>query len=230
MTTQDPFQNTPSNNGWTPEQTPTTPEYQVNSYGAGDTAGYSTPASYDYAAPAPSTSPAQTTYATPTYPAYGAPAGGTSGSASGGTDGVSIGAFVTGLLGLGFVAVILGAFGLRRTANGERSGGWMAWTGVVLGVIGTAAWGIFAGVAIAGATAAIDAFDDLDTVVDSEATYGSDAYLDGLWDACEAGDDTACDDLYAESPFGSGYEAFGESCGGRGLPADQFWCEEGRTF
>lgn len=46
-------------------------------------------------------------------------------------------------------------------------------------------------------------------------TYGDDAELDALWDACEAGDNQACDDLYFGSPFGSEYEEFGDTCGGR---------------
>ncbi len=46
-------------------------------------------------------------------------------------------------------------------------------------------------------------------------TYGDDAYLDGLWDACAGGDLQACDDLYFESDFGTEYETFGDTCGGR---------------
>jgi len=55
-------------------------------------------------------------------------------------------------------------------------------------------------------------------------TYGDDAYLDALWDDCAAGDMTACDALYQESPVGSGYEAFGDTCGG--LTAGGTWCVE----
>jgi hypothetical protein len=47
----------------------------------------------------------------------------------------------------------------------------------------------------------------------SAETYGDDPALDALWDACEEGDDTACDDLYW-STFGV-YEAFAQTCGGR---------------
>ena len=62
-----------------------------------------------------------------------------------------------------------------------------------------------------------------DTGTDSGAagephTYGDDPQLDVLWDACEAGDGGACDDLYWESPYGSEYEEFGETCGGRSEP------------
>lgn len=45
--------------------------------------------------------------------------------------------------------------------------------------------------------------------------YGDDPALDRLWDACEAGDGQACDDLFFQSPFDSRYEEFGNTCGGR---------------
>lgn len=44
--------------------------------------------------------------------------------------------------------------------------------------------------------------------------YGSDSYLDDLYDACEAGDAAACEDLYLESPVDSEYEAFAIEQGG----------------
>ncbi|PFG40072.1 hypothetical protein ATJ97_2592 [Georgenia soli] len=52
--------------------------------------------------------------------------------------------------------------------------------------------------------------------------YGEDAALDALWDKCEAGNAQACDDLFLESPFGSEYEEFGGSCGGRFPGTDQY--------
>jgi len=52
--------------------------------------------------------------------------------------------------------------------------------------------------------------------------YGDDPYFDGLWDDCEAGDMQACDDLYSESPVGSDYEWFGDTCGSR--TAGGVWC------
>jgi hypothetical protein len=54
--------------------------------------------------------------------------------------------------------------------------------------------------------------------VDPGATgtaYGDDPVLDALWDACAAEDLQACDDLYFDSPSGSEYETFGDTCGGR---------------
>ena len=50
--------------------------------------------------------------------------------------------------------------------------------------------------------------------------YGDDAALDALWDSCEAGDMQACDDLYFESPVGSEYESFGDTCGNRQAPGE----------
>src|SRR5690606_4400453 len=46
-------------------------------------------------------------------------------------------------------------------------------------------------------------------------SYGDDPALDALWDACEAGDGQACDDLYMDSPLGSEYEEFADTCGHR---------------
>lgn len=46
-------------------------------------------------------------------------------------------------------------------------------------------------------------------------TYSGDADLDALWDECAVGDDEACDDLCLRAPYGSEYEDFGDTCGGR---------------
>jgi hypothetical protein len=53
--------------------------------------------------------------------------------------------------------------------------------------------------------------------------YGSDPYLDRLWDECDDGDFISCDDLYDESPIGSEYEYFGDTCGNRNDPSG--YCE-----
>lgn len=45
-------------------------------------------------------------------------------------------------------------------------------------------------------------------------SYGDDPELDDLYDACDEGDLQACDDLFFDSPFGSEYEEFGDTCGG----------------
>jgi len=49
----------------------------------------------------------------------------------------------------------------------------------------------------------------------AEGTYGSNSYLDSLWDACEDGDFESCDTLFLDSPAGSEYEDFGDTCGNR---------------
>lgn len=58
-------------------------------------------------------------------------------------------------------------------------------------------------------------------------TYGNDPALDALWDSCEAGDNDACDDLFFDSPVGSGYEEFGATCGQRFALSDApIFCAE----
>lgn len=49
--------------------------------------------------------------------------------------------------------------------------------------------------------------------------YGSDAALDRLWDSCSNGNFVACDDLFFQSPSGSTYRYFGDTCGLRNEPA-----------
>jgi len=62
--------------------------------------------------------------------------------------------------------------------------------------------------------------------VDSDAqSYGDDPALDALWDACEGGDGEACDDLFFQSPIGSEYEEFGDTCGGR-FEAGEVLCSQ----
>lgn len=51
------------------------------------------------------------------------------------------------------------------------------------------------------------------------ATYGDDSGLDGLWDACAAGDLGACDELYLSAGWGTEYEEFGATCGQISEPA-----------
>ena len=63
--------------------------------------------------------------------------------------------------------------------------------------------------------------DDIDS---SSESYGDDPALDALWDDCENGDFDACDELYLNSPFGSAYEEFGDTCGRRNEP--QGYCKE----
>ncbi|MEM7338551.1 MAG: hypothetical protein AAF467_07890 [Actinomycetota bacterium] len=53
-----------------------------------------------------------------------------------------------------------------------------------------------------------------------EIGYGTSPALDLLWDACEAGNGVACDQLFAQAPLGSAYEQFGLTCGDRPLVLD----------
>ncbi len=60
---------------------------------------------------------------------------------------------------------------------------------------------------------------------DTPYDYGDSSELDTYWDACEAGDGAACDELYFESPIGSVYEEFGDTCGNRYEESPGF-CED----
>ncbi|GEA87519.1 DUF4190 domain-containing protein [Cellulomonas cellasea] len=105
----------------------------------------------DTAAPAVATAdapypPADTTaypaggYGQPGYgqPGYGQP------PVARGTDGMSIAALVTGILGLGFIPVILGVLGLKRTKANGTSGRGLAIAGIILGVLSFIAWIVLA--------------------------------------------------------------------------------------
>ncbi|MEM8708708.1 MAG: hypothetical protein AAGE98_19755 [Actinomycetota bacterium] len=52
-----------------------------------------------------------------------------------------------------------------------------------------------------------------------------DAQLDEWYAQCEAGDGAACDNLYFQSPLGSDYEAFGNTCGNR-IPEGALSCAD----
>lgn len=105
--------------------------------------------------------------------------------------------------------------GLPQDAHGYRlpEAGGRRRTGlvvaIVVGVVLLLGALVFAASAIFGA-------------IDTSATYGDDPDLDRLWDQCAAGSGQACDDLYMESPFGSEYEEFGDTCGSRRPPGE--WC------
>ncbi len=60
--------------------------------------------------------------------------------------------------------------------------------------------------------------DTTEKTSDGEGTYGSDPELDALYDQCKDGDYEACDELYNQSPSGSEYETFADTCGERNEP------------
>ena len=63
-----------------------------------------------------------------------------------------------------------------------------------------------------------------DTVADLGLSLGTGvsehATLQAWYDDCAAGDMTACDDLFFQSPYDSEFERFGSTCGGRSDPTD----------
>lgn len=139
------------------------------------------------------------------------------------TNGLAIASMVLGIVWVWWVgsllALIFGYIALRqiKRSNGWQQGRGMAIAGVVLGWVGVGTLVLFVVLAIAAAND-----DDLD--LDSDDSYGDDADLDLLWDRCDAGNMRACDNLYAESPVGSEYEEFGDTCGRRAASSDAL-CE-----
>jgi hypothetical protein len=136
-------------------------------------------------------------YPVPTGPsAYGPPAGG---HPSGGPGGRWSGAGVP-----------------TPPSSGSRRTMW-----VVLGVVGVVVLlGIGAVVVLVQLLRGVA--PELDETGPGAGGYGEDAVLDALWDACAAEDWEACDDLYRDSPLGSEYEEFGDTCGYR--TAGEEWC------
>ena len=56
---------------------------------------------------------------------------------------------------------------------------------------------------------------------------GDDDALDALALDCFGGDLLACDHLFLQSPVGSEYEAYGDTCGGRQEAGTENYCELG---
>ena len=61
----------------------------------------------------------------------------------------------------------------------------------------------------------LDGMDDFDLGFQDGEAYGDNPELDALYDSCEAGNMADCDELWWSSEFGSEYEEFGQTCGGR---------------
>ncbi|GIG37092.1 DUF4190 domain-containing protein [Cellulomonas pakistanensis] len=88
------------------------------------------------------------------------------------TDGVAVASLVTGVLGLGPVALVLGLVGLRRTrpgAPGRRGGRGFAVAGVALGAAGTLAWAALVALGVGTALASRPLPADVAEPVDARA-------------------------------------------------------------
>lgn len=71
------------------------------------------------------------------------------------------------------------------------------------------------GVANLGTAPAVTVDPDLSLRELLPSRRGDDPALDVLYDACAAGDGSACDRLFEQAPVGSEYESFASTCGGR---------------
>jgi len=106
-----------------------------------------------------------------------------------------------------------------RSAPRRRAWPWVVGTLALVAVLAGVGVGVYTLLdRVFGAPEAVYAQDgslvEEQPLADGDA-YGDNPDLDALWDACEAGDGVACDDLYAQADFGSGYETFGYTCGER---------------
>jgi hypothetical protein len=122
--------------------------------------------------------------------------------------------FMCLLLIFPILGVVFGHVSLSRIkrSGGARRGRGMAIAGLVIGYIT-----LLAGI---GLWIAIGTSDTTDTTPrpdapSSIAEFGTDPTLDALARQCARQDFAACDELWLISEPGSGYEAYGHSCGGR---------------
>lgn len=146
----------------------------------------------------------------------------------------STAAFVCGIIGaiiglipllgifaiaLGIIALVLGIIGWRRKPQRAK-----------LAVVSTILGGVAIALGVLGLVIMASIFQEVEDTFNPNldrspnqpaeviAEYGSDPTLDQLARDCAAAGenaDDACADLWAESPVGSGYEAYGDSCGAR---------------
>ncbi len=104
-------------------------------------------------------------------------------AAAAGSDAVGVASFVTGCLGLGPVAIVLGAIGLARWRSGAAPSRRWALAGLVLGIVGTVVafvlWIVVASDGAAQATAEahaeVDAINVGNAVVDHFVAHPDDA-------------------------------------------------------
>ena len=119
------------------------------------------------------------------------------------TSGLAIAALVTGLLGMGLVAIGLGIAGVVQTNRTKQPGRGMAIAGIVIGAVSLIVQVIFV-------VAAVRAFDEVATEYPSAPTVSTSV----LVEACGDGDMEACDSLFWQSEVGSDDEEFASTCGG----------------
>lgn len=122
------------------------------------------------------------------------------------TDRRGIAALVTGLIGLGPVAIALGVSATRhRRRQGLGSG--MGLTGIILGSLATGLYLLIASVVLIG-------------------TASANTERAALRADCAAGTMSACDDLFLAAPAYSDDEAYGATCAGRQPVNSGAYCED----
>jgi hypothetical protein len=123
----------PSAPGTTPEQLAPYTEGGAPSTDAPASPYGTAPAAGGYAAPSPYGQPSAAPQSPYGASPYGQPA-------APGTDGFAIASLVTGILGTGVVALVLGIVGLNRVKKSGQNGKGLAIAGIVLGALGIIGW------------------------------------------------------------------------------------------
>ncbi|MEV7971692.1 DUF4190 domain-containing protein [Cellulomonas sp. NPDC089187] len=139
---------------------------------------------------------------------------------SDGTDGVALASLITGVLGTGPVALVLGIIGLKRTGPGQKGGRGFAIAGTVLGGLGMLGWIIVAILMIT----AVNTVDNAIEEANQSLTDLNNEYTAEYAEGCRSGDMMDCDTLYVWAEPGSEEETLAETCNGRGDRSEHGSC------
>lgn len=175
---------------------------------------YGTPSPFT-AAPTPETPVSDSTLGYPTMPdTSGSPAvpDADGRAPDSGTDGIALASLITGVVGTGPVALVLGIIGLRRTGPGKKGGRGFAIAGTILGGLGTLGWIVGLILILTAVNAVNNAVQDVDDAWSQSTQDLIAEYAAG----CRDGDMMDCDSLAIWAETGSEEDDLAQSCNGLG--------------
>jgi hypothetical protein len=109
-----------------------------------------------------------------------------------------------------------GGYGYGPGAPPAKKSHTVLW--IVLGVVGL--------LIVLAVVAVLVIFNRVRDEIAEFGDYGSNERFDQLWDRCADEDWAACDELFNDSPIGSEYEDFGDTCGNRQAGGTGVYCVE----